>query len=180
MPSYHCSTMVEKMESVSTIFFYFRNHWNLVNCSDSVPRYISATIRFSFFRGCGKWLESVSLESHFAKSRAQESLHNESNIRKRHCRLEIVSINPKLENRFVECGMILQSFLHNRDVSESFQDVSRPETSLKSVSDFNCSDRNNFEAETSQSCKLPVVFLHNICTQYIPRNQCRIQRMICT
>ena len=115
-----------------------------------------------------------SLESHFAKNRARESLHNESHIRKRHFRLEIISINPKLENRFVECGMILQSFLHDRDVSESFQDVSRPETSLKSVSDFNCSDRNNFETETSQSCQLPVVFLHNICTQHMKRNHCRI------
>ena len=125
-----------------------------------------------------------SLVSHFAKSRARESLHNENDFRKRHCRLEIVSINPKFENRFVECGMILQSFLHDRDVSESFQDVSRPETSLKRVSrpetslkrasDFNCSDRNNFETKTSQSCKLPLVFLHYICTQYMTRNHCRI------
>ena len=113
-------------------------------------------------------------ESHFAKTRARESLHNESYITKRHCQLEIVSINPKLENRFVECGIILQSCLHNRVVSEPFQDVSRPETSLKSVSDFNCSDRNNLKTETSQSCQLPV-FLHNICTQHMTRNHCRIQ-----
>ena len=54
-----------------------------------------------FFSGLGE-MAGIGLQvSHFAKSRARESLRNKSYIRKRHCRFEIVSINPKHENCFV-------------------------------------------------------------------------------